>query len=124
MGRRGPQAKDDGLFKIDFVILFCSTQYQQVIGRVGEMRSTRAFLFSRLFLWCEHARLTRISQHCFGAGDAVKWNIRVSLLLCGCEHDRLARISQHRFGEGVFLVSAKKGAIIYPGDFFQRPLKC
>ena len=25
---------------------------------------------------------------------------------------------------GVFLVSAKKGAIIYPGDFFQRPQKC
>ena len=25
---------------------------------------------------------------------------------------------------GVFLVSAKKGAIIYPGDFFQRRRKC
>ena len=36
------------------------------------------------------------------------------------EHARLTRTSQCRFGAGVFLVSAKKGVIIYPGDFFQR----
>ena len=44
-------------------------------------------------------------------------------LFLPCEHTPLARTSQHRFGPGVFLVSAKKGAIIYPEGFFQRPGK-
>ena len=104
MGGRGPRAKDDGLFSdprrgqelgvslTDCVILFCFTQYQQVMGGVGEMRSNRTFVFYQLFV--------------------------------GCEHARFARTSQHRFAAGVFLVSAKKGAIIYPGDFFQRPGNC
>ena len=63
-----------------------------MMGGMGEMRSNGTFLFYRLFV--------------------------------GCEHARLARTSQHRFGAGVFLVSAKKGAIIYPGDFFQRRGNC
>ena len=40
-----------------------------------------------------------------------------------CKHARLTRTSRHRFDAGVFLVSTKKGVIIYPGDFFQRRLK-
>ena len=150
--RRGQEL---GVSLFYYVILFCFTQYQQVMGEVEEMRSHGTFLFSRLFLGCEHARLARTSQHRFGAGgDAVKWTILVfsvfhdvrtcsigphlpaPVLVLGemrsngtflfsrqfmpCEHARLARTSQHRFGAGVFLVSAKKGVIIYPGDFFQR----
>ena len=57
-------------------------------------------------------------------GDAVEWNILVLAVVCSCEHTPLARTSQHRFGPGVFLVSTKKGAIIYPEGFFQRPGKC
>ena len=47
-----------------------------------------------------------------------------SRLFLTYEHTPLARTSQHRFGAGVFSVSAKKGAIIYPEGFFQRPGKC
>ena len=93
----------------------------RVDNRVGEMRSNGTFLFSLLFRRCEHARLDRTSQHRFGAGEMrSNGTFLFSNLLLGCEHARLTRTSQHRFGAGVFLVSAKKGAIIYPGDFFQR----
>ena len=88
----------------------------------GEMRSNGIFLFSRLLLRCEYTRLARTSQK--GGGDAVKWNILVFSVVFGVRTCSMARTSQHRFRAGVFLVSAKKGAIIYPGDFFQRRPKC
>ena len=80
------------------------------------------------FLCCFEVRTCSIGPHLpapfWCGGDAVEWNILVFSVVRGVEHARLARTSHYRFGEGVFLVSATKGAIIYPGDFFQRQLKC
>ena len=90
-------------------------------GGGGDAVKRDILVFSVVF----GVRICSIGPHLpAGWGDAVKWNIVVFSVVSGCEHARLARTSQHRFGAGVFLVSAKKGAISYPRDFFQRRLKC